>query len=298
MELTVAQQAKLEIFREESLATALAHQEFNDENKETIEARITRAYELGGEVPPPEFVYVQSPKEANEYLSKREGKAKTEHYSSYILGMAAMYWIAFYKFCQVELDVTYEANDQELLDLHLDLAKYVSYWYPYDEVCVIVEKPVMTNWDGDQLHNEHGPSVLFADGFSVYSWRGTRIPKDWIEDKENALTAEVCLTWDNLEQRRCASEIRGWEKLLTEPSLNTTVIDKDEDPLIGTLLEATLPDVGRERFLLVACGTMIYTPNKNRFFALPVPPTVNTALEANAWTYDMKPEDFNLEVRT
>jgi len=42
----------------------------------------------------------------------------------------------------------------------------------------------------------------------------------------------------------------------------------------------------------VRCGT-------GRTFALPVPPDMKTAIQANAWTYGLDPKDiFNLEVRT
>ena len=68
--------------------------------------------------------------------------------------------------------------------------------------------------------------------------------------------------------------------------------DEDADPMIGTLIEVEIPEIGREKFLKVLCGT-------GREFAIPVPPEMKTALEANAWTYDI-PSDVlsQLEVRT
>ena len=57
-------------------------------------------------------------------------------------------------------------------------------------------------------------------------------------------------------------------------------IDKDDDPMVGELVEVTIPEIGKERFLRVVCGT-------GRKFALPVPPNMKTALEANAWTYNI-----------
>jgi len=43
------------------------------------------------------------------------------------------------------------------------------------------------------------------------------------------------------------------ENILAE--LKSKVIDKDDDPEIGTLLECEIPDSGKERFLQVQCGT-------------------------------------------
>ena len=62
--------------------------------------------------------------------------------------------------------------------------------------------------------------------------------------------------------------------------------------MIGTLLEVNLPDIGKEKFLKVLCGT-------GREFAIPVPPFMKTALEANAWTYGLDGDLLrDLEVRT
>ena len=93
-----------------------------------------------------------------------------------------------------------------------------------------------------------------------------------------SLTGKQALEETNLERRRAACEIVGWARILDE--LNGKTIDKDDDPEIGELIEVNLPDAGRERFLRVRCGT-------GRDFAIPVPPTVQTAIEANCWTYDI-----------
>jgi hypothetical protein len=100
----------------------------------------------------------------------------------------------------------------------------------------------------------------------------------------------MAITWENVEQRRCIAEIVGWHNVLDK--LNAKQIDQDDDPQIGQLLEVDIPDVGRERFLKVECGT-------KRTFALPVPPDMQTALDAQAWLNFCTTDDIlNLEVRT
>ena len=116
-----------------------------------------------------------------------------------------------------------------------------------------------------------------------------RVPEEWITNKE-ALDAKTAITWENMEQRRAACEIVGWENVLKQ--LNAKTIQKDSDPEIGELVEVNIPDIGKERFLRVQCGT-------GRMFALPVPPDMQTALEANAWTFNINPDELlNLEIRT
>ena len=74
--------------------------------------------------------------------------------------------------------------------------------------------------------------------------------------------------------------------------LDSVVVDEDGDPEIGTLLEVDLPDIGKEKFLKVLCGT-------GRTFALPVPPEMKTALEAQSWTWSIDEKDFfKPEIRT
>ena len=84
-------------------------------------------------------------------------------------------------------------------------------------------------------------------------------------------------------------EIIGWDKVIEQ--LKPTVIDKNEDPMIGELLEVNLPDSGRERFLKVLCGT-------GRTFVIPVPNHLKSANSANAWTYGLSVTEFAPEVRT
>jgi hypothetical protein len=157
------------------------------------------------------------------------------------------------------------------------------------ESCIIVAGRPHTKWDDQRrLHCEDGPAIDFKDGCEVYSWHGVRVPKEWITEKD--ITPEQALTWGDMEQRRAACEILGWVNILK--ALDGRTINKDADPQVGELIEVEIPEVGRERFLKVLCGT-------GREFALPVPPTMNTALEANCWTYGIEPDVLrNLEVRT
>ena len=94
---------------------------------------------------------------------------------------------------------------------------------------------------------------------------------------------------DSASQRRCACEILGWNTILNE--LDAVSIDKNKNPMVGELLEVKIPDIGRERFLRVKCGT-------DREFALPVPPDMQSASQAQAWL-NFTTEDMYLpKVRT
>jgi hypothetical protein len=159
----------------------------------------------------------------------------------------------------------------------------------HEEFCIVCDFPETIEIDRENRpHCETRPSHRWRDGWSLYHWHGVRIPGWWIERKDK-LTPQAALTWKNLEQRRAACEIIGWDRILTE--LNAETIDKDVDPQIGELVEINLPDNGPQRFLRVLCAT-------GRTFALPVPTTMQTALEANAATWGLPSHMYKPEIRT
>ena len=152
----------------------------------------------------------------------------------------------------------------------------------HKEFCIVSDFPEFIKVDERNLpHCEDGPSHRWRDGWSLYHWHGVAIPARWIEDKPP--TAAEALTWENMEQRRAACEIVGWVNILEE--LNAETIDKHSNPMVGELVAVDIPDVGRERFLRVKCGT-------NRLFALPVPPDTDTAENAQRWL-NFIPDDVN-----
>lgn len=208
---------------------------------------------------------------------------------------------------------------RDVLGLRLPQHEVYSYWemaaihggfrVMHAEFCLVCDFPEVLKLDRENRpHCEDGPSHKWRDGWSLYHWHGVRIPPEWIEDKES-LTPHIALTWENIEQRRCACEILGWNKMLA--ALDAEVIDRDDDPEIGELLEANIPtltagdghffgelleadiqDMGKERFLRVQCAT-------GRTFVLPVPQDMKTALQAQAWTWNIDEKDFiRPEVRT
>jgi len=219
---------------------------------------------------------------------QKTGELKDVLYNS---GISSL-WAGFASFATFFRDVCGLDDPVFLKNLQVneDLVRSCGWTWWHEDVVVISDKPKLIRRDDQgRLHCETGPSMEYPDGWALYNWHGVPIPKEWVTGHKP--TAREALTWENVEQRRCACEIVGWATILKE--LNSQIIDQDDDEEIGTLLEVDLPESGRERFLQVKCGT-------GRTFALPVPGTVKTALEANAWTYGLEDvlDQFKPEVRT
>lgn len=160
--------------------------------------------------------------------------------------------------------------------------------FMHADFCVVADRPLMLHRDdANRPHRLDGPFCEWRDGVRLYRVRGVEVPAEWITDRAN-LAPEMALTWPNIEQRRAAAELIGWDRVLTK--LHVRTIQVDENPETGTLLEASI-DGAPARFLKVQCGT-------KRTFVLPVPREMSTALEANAWTFGLRPEELKIEVRT
>lgn len=193
-----------------------------------------------------------------------------ENHDEQLYGCSDANWLGFYEFLLKECDV----ERCKYLSGLIALAKVCGWWSAYDETVIFQHKPDFIKRDENKFfHAEDGPAIGYRDGFGFHYWRNIKIPSDWLGEG-SVLTPEICLHWENVEQRRCACEIYGWHNILDE--LNAVTINEHENPIVGKLVEVEIPDIGKERFLDVICGT-------GRRFALPVPPDIATALDAQAW---------------
>lgn len=199
-------------------------------------------------------------------------------------------WVTFYAWCKKI--VTFKPDDLAKLDALEELTAAAGWIWSYEGLSICAERPV-TQWteaESPVLHAPSGPAVRFPDGWSIYVWRGTVVPREWIEEKER-VDPTLALTHENVEMRRILAEIIGWTKVLEK--LSPRIIHTDPDPEIGQLLEVNLPDAGPTRFLRVKCPA-----GQGREFVLPVPGEMQTARQANAWTYGLTEKEYFPEFRS
>jgi len=282
--LTAKQEALLPVYRDKWLEIGLSTTPLDFEKAKIA---VCSAYEYAGLSKPTKFYTAKSPVDAIRVIQEINPKMKVKQiFNDMTYGCHDANWLGFYQYLR---DV-FNFKVCEKLNGLTDLASHCGWLNVYEDTVVFQDRPEHIKFDDqNRLHCENGPAILYRDGYSVYAWHGVRFPSKWITNK-GELTAKTALTWVNTEQRKVACEILGWAKVLRE--LNARVIESDEDPMIGTLLEVDIPDIGKEKFLKVLCGT-------GREFAIPVPPNMKTALEANAWTYGLDGDALRqLEVRT
>ena len=299
--LTPEQEARLPEFRDKWLAIGLAT---GPADRVAAEKACKMAYEVAKLAPPKTIYWADSPFQglvmaaalslnmdpnqaliaAKTGLPDNLKEATREQLSHVFYGQHTASWLSY-------MDYFGEVCGLECTDsLHplMELAQQASWCWFFDKAAVVTERPNELHRDEmGRLHNPNGPAIRYGDD-AMYFWRGTSVPAEWITDKES-VDPSIALTWPNIEQRRALAEIIGWARILD--TLKPTIIDEDEDPEIGTLLAVDIPDSPNTRFLKVVCGT-------KRTFVLPVPSTMETALQANAWTYGLKASELKLEYRT
>lgn len=126
----------------------------------------------------------------------------------------------------------------------------------HDRFCIVSDFPEFIHVDSENMpHCADGPSHRWRDGWALYHWHGVSIPGEWVTGKPP--TPADAITWGNVEQRRAAIEILGWENVL--PALKAKVVAEDPDPQIGAVVEVELPDIeagpSRAWALRAQCGT-------------------------------------------
>ncbi|MFI6925967.1 DUF6745 domain-containing protein [Nonomuraea spiralis] len=138
-----------------------------------------------------------------------------------------------------------------------------------------------------RLHRADGPAVAWADGFGLYFWHGTPVPRVVIDD---ILTADEIVREPNAEIRRYAIERRGWDRFVVEARLARVgpAVPDPGNPGQTLTLHDVPPDVYPERVRVLLCtnGTVERDGTRRRF-GLTVPADCADPVEAAAWTYGL-----------
>jgi hypothetical protein len=186
---------------------------------------------------------------------------------------------AFYRF----FDEYWAPNELHAL-AHFN--EMVSGYWLGSEAAVIVRRPRLLTRDAEgRLHSEQGKCIAYRDGWGFYAWHGVRVPEKVILAPEQ-LTRDDFLDASNVEVRRVILE-RMQERMQERMGdvfvreLGGVLLDVGER---GTLYEVALPHDDPER---VARYVQVEDASTHRQYCLRVPPTVQTADEAVAWTFQL-----------
>lgn len=162
-------------------------------------------------------------------------------------------------------------------------------------------------WVEGRRHREDGPAVMTKHGTEWYFWRGVRVPEHIIMNPRDTHPKEI-LKEQNAEVRRAWMECYGLEEFMAH--LDSVVLDEnkkkdlillkveipDDEALVMVRVKNSTPE-GRWRGEEFIPEMKDGKPYFKHYF-LRVPPTMKTAEEAVAWTFDMKEKDYKPAVES
>lgn len=201
-------------------------------------------------------------------------------------------WLARYSLFRPYIFEEYPPELRDELDAWIALAMGGSGAIFTHSTCFVCEKPVTVELDPQgRCHNGQGPVIAWPDGFSIFALRNLVFDRAVIEDP-NYLNPKVIFEEQNMLRRRILIEHYTIERLFEEG--NVKIIDQSE---FGTLRVIGIPDDE----LIVSVRVKNSTPEPDgtfSYYELRVPPTMRTAREAVAWSFDLQEDKYNPSVQT
>lgn len=174
----------------------------------------------------------------------------------------------------------------------LKVAMNAGWWWPTEDVVIVCERPSEIYRDPQsRLHREDGPAIVYRDGWGIYLWHGTQVPKELIE---GTWTVDDILKQENLEVRRCGFEKFGWDRVVAEAKWNR--VDVSPDPANpGHFLELyDMPSnlYGEPVRVLLCDNATVERDGTRRRFGITVDARCGDAVEAAAWTFQLSREQY------
>jgi hypothetical protein len=136
--------------------------------------------------------------------------------------------------------------------------------------------------DQGRLHSESGPAFGYPKGEKQYVWHGVTVPAKVILAPEKITAKQIRSEW-NSEVRRVMLERYGLERFLKAGNARTVNRDR----------YGRLWDLQGDRWVELRNSTAEPDGSHKTYF-LRVPPTVDTAHEAVAWTFQMTTDEYRL----
>lgn len=172
------------------------------------------------------------------------------------------------------------------LDGLAEVARNAGWWWPYERVVVISERPEALHRDeAGRLDSGDGPALAYRDGFALHAWRGMPVPAEFLAEL-STLTPRRIREEENAELRRVMLEFYGYDRYLTESGAEP--VHRDET---GVLWRIALD--GDEDVVMVEVVNSTPEPDgTHRTYWLRVPPSTRTAKDGVAWTFGLSADVY------
>jgi hypothetical protein len=191
-------------------------------------------------------------------------------------------WADFFlQVCDVKIDTRYHR-----------FVETCGYTWLLEGICFTTEKPVCINRDANgRLHSPTGPSIAYPSGWALYHWHGAAVPQHVIDQPEKITVKEI-ESERNAEVRRVLLDRFGLPRYLRESG----AVQSQRDDW-GTIYRK--PIAGDEDLVMVRVVNATAEPDgSKKEYWLRVPPNMETARQAVAWSFGREANEYRPRVET
>ncbi|WP_189531751.1 DUF6745 domain-containing protein [Streptomyces roseolilacinus] len=180
----------------------------------------------------------------------------------------------------------FDVREGTPLDGLAAVARSAGWWWPYERLAVVSERPVELHRDeAGRLDRGDGPALAYPDGFALHAWRGMPVPAAFLAELRT-LTPDRIREEENAELRRVMLESYGYDRYLRGSGAEPVHRDGT-----GVLWRIPLPD--DEDVVMVEVVNSTPEPDgTSRTYWLRVPPDTRTARQGVAWTFGLDAEAY------
>ena len=132
--------------------------------------------------------------------------------NNFCFGAHGANWLSFLDFFAQECGLGFIQKVQPFMDIAINCG----WWLPYKNVVIASEKPCEIHLRDKRLHRDHGPAILYRDGYSVWALNGVRVSQIVAETDAVSLSPSLLLSEKNAEVRREIVRKIGVDRVYTE----------------------------------------------------------------------------------
>jgi hypothetical protein len=145
----------------------------------------------------------------------------------------------------------------------------------------------------NRMHCDDGPAIEFPDGWKVWAVEGIAVDEQTVMRPET-LTPRQIRQQRNIEVRRVMTERLTLKRYL---ELDGAVVIAEDTDSLGLPRRLWRSPNGRAQEVLVAVevqNSTLEPDGTRRTYMLRVPPATRTPVEGVAWTFNMRPEEYQV----
>lgn len=168
-----------------------------------------------------------------------------------------------------------------------DLARSCGWWWPFDEACILAERPIYLAQDPlGRLHDSTRAAVEYPDAWGSHAWHGRPVDKRVIEAPET-LRPEDVFAEEDPEMRKLL--LARMTLLRFMKLARSRVIHRDRGRALLAVNQPHGPPVTAVQVVCASTG---------KEYLLRVPPYMITCAAAVAWTFGMDPTVYSPVIET